>query len=380
MRHLRSWQIFLICLLPAPAALAVDVRICTDEGIVDLSLDERAAPLHVANFMRYLESGYYNGTVFHRVVSGSMVQGGGYDQGFQRRRPGEPVRDESSNRLSNRRGTIAASRGQDPDSATSQFFINLADNTHLDASAAGPGFTVFGRVTGGIEALDRIAARPTRRVGELEDVPTPVAVAESVTTRPRAAFLGVSVESDPDALQADFDRAAIAGEAQTTLAAVDALRRACITLTPRQYMAEAEAALALGNNDRARYGLEQYLATAAPRDPLRARAQQLLADQPVADVSHIDERIAHCREPVAPSIPDGRTAELETLRAVEGEVMRYRQLGQLYLTCVSQVLNGGTLNELETLDATDRYNRMVIDLTATATRFNESVREFKALQ
>jgi cyclophilin family peptidyl-prolyl cis-trans isomerase len=365
----------LLCL--SPAAFAVDIRFCTPEGNFVVELDEQSAPLHAANFARYVESGFYTGTVLHRVVAGSMVQGGSYGPTLERRRPGNPVRNESQNRLSNERGTIAASRGQDPDSATSQFFFNLADNAHLDAVPGTPGYTVFGRVTSGLDVLDRIAALPTRRVGELSDVPQPAVGLESVSLLPRAAGFGLAAGPDATALATVFDSALAGGDPAAILAAVDGLRRGCVTLDGRQHVAEAEAALALGLADRARYGLEQYLARATTLDPMLPRAQRLYSGVPIERSSNIDALLASCEAPAAPSIPDGRSAELETLRAIESEVRRYRQSGEQYLACVARQLDQGTLGELETIDATARHNAVVVEMTAVVTRFNEAARAFK---
>lgn len=362
----------------APAVHAVDVRICTSRGIVEIELDDRNAPLHAANFARYVESGFYNGTVFHRVVPGSMVQGGGYDLALARRLPGNPVRNESAGALSNRRGTIAASRGEGPDSATSQFFFNLTDNSHLDAAPGAPGYTVFGRVTAGLEVLDEIAALPSRRAGDLEDVPVPLVELESVTTLERTAFFGQSVEDDPATLARQFAAARAAGDAEAVLAAVDALRGGCIALDPEQHVAEAEAALSLGRPDRARYGLEQYLARASTLDPELALAQRLYARLPQAEGSNIDARIAHCQRPAAPSVPGGQFAELATLEAVESAVRLFRQQSEAYLRCVTQLIDSGQLNDAEIIDATKRHNDLVVEMTAVATRFNQAVREFKA--
>ena len=367
--------LLLLCL--SPAALAVDVRFCTSEGAFVVALDDRSAPLHAANFARYVQSGFYTGTVLHRVVPGSMVQGGSFGPDLERRRPGSPVRNESQSRLSNERGTIAASRGQDPDSATSQFYFNLSDNPHLDAAPGTPGYTVFGRVTSGLDVLDRIAALPTRSVGELSDVPEPLVELESVSLLPRAAAFGPTAEPDAAALAAAFDDALASGDSTAVIDAVDALRRGCVTLDGRQHVAEAEAALALGFVDRARYGLEQYLAGATTLDPQLPRAQRLHAGLPVERSSDIDTLLASCEAPAAPSIPDGRTAELETLRAIEGAVLRYRQSGEVYLACVARLLDGGTLGELETIDATARHNAVVVEMTAVVTRFNDAVRAFR---
>jgi cyclophilin family peptidyl-prolyl cis-trans isomerase len=308
-----------------------------------------------------------------------MVQGGAYDVDPERRSPDEPVADESSNGLSNRRGTIAASRSEDSDSATSRFFFNLSDNTHLDATPDAAGYTVFGRVTAGLDVLDAIAALPTRHVGDLSDVPVPLVEVQSVTRLPRTASFGLGAESDPASLRVAFEAARDSGDAAETLAAVDALRRNCIALDGQQHIADAEAAIELGRVDRARYGLEQYIAQATALDPLLPRAQRLLAGLPARPVpSRIDALVADCRRPAAPTIPDGRVADLSTMQAIESEVRRHRQLGESYLSCLTSLLDSGRLNEPETIEATRRHNQMVAELTAVATRFNTAARAFKA--
>jgi peptidyl-prolyl cis-trans isomerase A (cyclophilin A) len=381
-RALRSRLIVTAVLLiaAAPAAFAVDVRLCTPQGVVDVELDERRAPQHARNFVRYAESGYYSGTVIHRSVPDTMVQGGSFDMTLERRRPGAPVADESGNGLSNRRGTIAASRGADPDSATSQFYFNLTDNTHLDATPESPGFTVFGRVTAGLDVLDTISRLPTQQLGELSEVPVPLVELESVSVLERESRFGLTVEPDPASLGDELQTAMQSRDSAATLAAATKLRQACLTLTGAQRLAEAEAAIAEGQVDRARYGLAQYLARASQLDPLLPRAQRLYAGLPPPTVSDIERRLAQCIRPAAPSIPDGRFSELATLQAIESEVRRYRQMGESYLSCVASEIDSGSLNELETIDATEKYNELVIELTATATRFNEAVSSFKAEQ
>jgi cyclophilin family peptidyl-prolyl cis-trans isomerase len=368
-------------ILGSGTALAVDVRICTSRGAIDVELDDRRAPLHAANFVRYAESGFYDGTMLHRAVPGSMVQGGSYTPGLERRTPGDPVQNESGNGLSNQRGTIAASRADDPDSATSQFYFNLSDNTHLDARPGAPGYTVFGRVTAGLQVLDAISAMPTRRTGNLDDVPQPLVVVESVTALDRQPQFGLSIEPDPAALRADLETMRSRGDAPGILGAVDALRRSCIDLDPSERLAEAEAAEALGLNERSRYARERYTATANRLDPALLRAEQLLGGLPAAEpIRDIDSLIAHCRRPVAPSVPDGRFTELTTMQALEGAVLRHRQLGELYIDCVARVIENEELNDAETIELTKRHNDAVIETTAVLMRFNQAVRTFKAAQ
>lgn len=154
---------------PAPVAMP-RVLLVTSLGEITLELDPSAAPRTVANFLAYAREGHYNGTVFHRVVPGLLVQAGGFTPDLQPKPAREPVPHESGNGLSNRRGTIAAARDRGVvDSATTQFFINLADNPQFDGQGGSDpytaGYAVFGRVVLGMEVIDRIAAVPTGAQG-----------------------------------------------------------------------------------------------------------------------------------------------------------------------------------------------------------------------
>jgi cyclophilin family peptidyl-prolyl cis-trans isomerase len=377
----RHFLAALLVLLASPAALAVDVRICTNRGAIDVELDDSRAPQHSANFVRYAGQAFYDGTILHRAVPGSMVQGGSYTLAFERRAAGDPVANESGNGLSNRRGTIAAARSDDPDSATSQFFFNLSDNTHLDALPGSPGYTVFGRVTAGLELLDAVSVSPTRRVGDLDQVPNPVVEVEAVTVLDRAPVFGVSIEPDPATLRGDFERAQARGDAAGIISAIDALKRSCVGLDASQRLAEAEAANTLGLTARSRYALERYMASADRRDPALPAVQSLLTSLPeVTQTRDIDTLIARCRRPVAPSVPDGRFTERATMQLIEQTVVRYRQLGESYLACVASVIERQDLDQTETVEITRRHNEVVVEMTAVLTRFNQAVQAFKAAQ
>jgi peptidyl-prolyl cis-trans isomerase B (cyclophilin B) len=144
------------------------VVIDTNFGSITLSLDAERAPKTVANFLSYVDSGHYQGTIFHRVIDGFMAQGGGYDQAYDRKPTSAPVQNEADNGLKNLRGTVAMARTSDPHSATAQFFINVKDNASLDhkgKSDAGWGYTVFGQVTAGMDVVDRIKAVKTGAAG-----------------------------------------------------------------------------------------------------------------------------------------------------------------------------------------------------------------------
>lgn len=149
----------------APAADPPRVRIDTNLGSFIVELDAQRAPLTTANFLQYARSGFYTGTVFHRVINNFVAQAGGFDEKFQPKAPGAGVPNESGNGLSNRRGTIGLARTEAPHSGNSQFYINLADNEDLDPNPVRWGYAVFGRVTDGLEVIDRIGHVATGEVG-----------------------------------------------------------------------------------------------------------------------------------------------------------------------------------------------------------------------
>ncbi|RLQ22679.1 peptidyl-prolyl cis-trans isomerase [Seongchinamella sediminis] len=152
--------------LPNPV---VDVE--TSEGTFTLRLFRDKAPVTVENFMAYVDAGFYDGTIFHRVIPDFMIQGGGFGPDMSEKQAGDPIVNESQNRLHNMRGTIAMARTNDPDSATAQFFINVRNNMRLDWTPGNPGYTVFGEVIGGMSVVDYIVTAPTTSVGGHQNVP-----------------------------------------------------------------------------------------------------------------------------------------------------------------------------------------------------------------
>jgi peptidyl-prolyl cis-trans isomerase A (cyclophilin A) len=164
------------------AATPPKVELVTSAGTIVVQLDAQRAPKTVANFLRYVNEGFYAGTVFHRVIPGFMIQGGGFTASMQQKATHAPIALESQNGLRNLRGTLAMARTMDPNSATSQFFINLVDNPSLDfPQPDGHGYAVFGQVVGGMDVVDRIAAVATHTVGPYANVPvTPVVIEKAV--------------------------------------------------------------------------------------------------------------------------------------------------------------------------------------------------------
>ncbi len=148
------------------------VVLSTNHGDITIELDAEKAPKTVDNFLSYVKSGHYDGTIFHRVIDGFMIQGGGFEPGMKQKESGEPIDNEAANGLANEKYTVAMARTNDPHSATAQFFINVKDNSFLDYS--GPdqwGYCVFGRVTAGTEVVDEIRKVKTSTKGFHGDVP-----------------------------------------------------------------------------------------------------------------------------------------------------------------------------------------------------------------
>jgi peptidyl-prolyl cis-trans isomerase B (cyclophilin B) len=158
------------------------VALNTSKGRIVLELDSAKAPKTAANFISYVKSGHYNGTIFHRVIDGFMIQGGGFDASMNQKPTGDSIQNEADNGLKNDAGTIAMARTNDPHSASAQFFINLKNNdflNHSSKTAQGWGYAVFGKVTQGMDVVEAIKKVPTGRAGFHQDVPTTPVVIES---------------------------------------------------------------------------------------------------------------------------------------------------------------------------------------------------------
>ena len=160
------------------------VEMHTSKGLITLELDAEKAPVTVANFIEYVNSGHFDGTIFHRVIPGFVIQGGGLESGMKEKPTQAPIENEADNGLKNVTGSICMARTNDPHSATSQFFINLKDNQFLDHTEKSPqgwGYAVFGQVTDGMDVVEAIAAVQTGNAGFHQDVPVEDIVVEKVT-------------------------------------------------------------------------------------------------------------------------------------------------------------------------------------------------------
>jgi cyclophilin family peptidyl-prolyl cis-trans isomerase len=171
-------------LMTSPAFAVEQVVIETNYGKITVELDDEKAPLSVANFLSYVDSGHYKDTIFHRVIKDFMIQGGNFTTEMVPKKTTTPIKNEAGNGLRNLRGTIAMARTGVIDSATSQFFINLKDNDfldHKDNSIRGYGYAVFGKVTGGMDVVDKIGTSPTHTFRQFSDVPVEPVVILNIT-------------------------------------------------------------------------------------------------------------------------------------------------------------------------------------------------------
>jgi len=157
------------------------VRFHTNHGVIGIDLDDKNAPKTVANFLEYAKAGHYDGTIFHRVINGFMIQGGGFLPGMQQKPTRAAIENEAANGLKNDKYTVAMARTQAPHSASAQFFVNVSDNAFLNYTASTPqgfGYCVFGKVTEGIDVVEKIKSVKTGRNGAHADVPTDDVVIE----------------------------------------------------------------------------------------------------------------------------------------------------------------------------------------------------------
>lgn len=361
----------------AHSVQATEVAVCTDRGRAVLELADEEAPQHVANFLRYVDMGFYSGTVFHRVQADFVVQGGGLDRELKLRSTLPPVANESRNGLRNERGTVAAARTEDPDSARSQFFVNLVDNTSLDAGRDA-GYTVFGRVTEGMEVFDAIGRLPTEAAGPFPaDVPMPLPAIKSIVRLDETALAALPEDGREAALAAEIAAAAAADNAADALRLIGLYRALCGGDDPDIALIEARLTLAAGDRRRALFVLEELLATTAEGQPAHAAAAELYREA-ATDGSATQELLSDCAPPAVPALPDGRTVSMEEMVASQRQVREFVAAGEAYLACLSEIIDdqdksGGLRNA-----AVEEHNRMVAALEEIAAAFNEQIRIFRS--
>jgi cyclophilin family peptidyl-prolyl cis-trans isomerase len=355
-------------LLAAGALHATEVAVCTDRGRAVIELADDAAPLHVANFLSYVDSGFYTGLVFHRAISGFVVQGGGVDRQLRPRATREPVRNESRDGISNTRGTVAAARSDDPDAATAQFFVNLADNSQLDAGRD-LGFTVFGRVTEGIEIFDEISRLPTEGAGPFRaDVPMPLVAIKSIARVDEAALALLPLDGGEAALKASI--VAADDDPAEGLRLIGHYRAICGADDPEISLSEARMSLETGDRRHALFALEELNATTDPTHPGRAAADALYREA----LQVVDG----CAPPMSPTLPDATTATMDDMLEGQAQVRVFVAAAESYLTCLASVIDDGARSAEDRNTAVSEHNRTVSAMEEIAAAFNEKIRVFKA--
>ena len=362
-------------------ASGTEVAVCTDQGRFVIELADREAPKHVENFLRYVDMTFYSGTVFHRVKSGFVVQGGGLDRKLRGKPTLPPVPNESGNGLRNERGSVAAARGEDPNSATSQFFVNLSDNHDLDDVPGRRGYTVFGHVKQGIGVLDAISRLPNGASGPLKsDVPMPLVVIHSIARLDEAALAAIPEQGRDAALKQRIADAGAAGDHGAALRWIGLYRATCGASEPSIAVAEARAALAQSDRRRAVFVLEEYFATAQRDEPTYDDALTLYRNAVAENQRSAAPPIADCVPPVAPEIPDGGTSSTEQMVAGQARVKAFVAAGQAHIACVDRVADDKERAIEERNAAIVEHNRMVAEMERLAGDFNTQIRAFKARQ
>ena len=388
MRLRHAFYVSLIALGYAGSASATDVTVCTDLGNFTIELLDQQSPAHAANFLDYVDRGYYMGTVFHRVIGGFMVQGGGYTREFRNKITSDPVMNESKNGIGNSRGTVAAARTGDPHSATSQFFVNLENNPSLNASGDDWGYSVFGQVTQGMDVVDAIAALPTGPDGPFPtDVTDPLVAITSMARVVDQIYPTLSADERHAALQQDIETAVAAGDNDEAADLFSAYRAACGEFGPELLYTEANVLAAVGRNAAAVETLGEYLRVADNTSETYLEALSLsrtLDPGAVEEASADEQRLAELAEDCVfqsqPTIPDADSAVMEDMVATQGSVVAYMEASNTLLECLEEIAEDDDVEEDDQELAVDAYNTEVETQEALAEEWNTQRQLFLSLQ
>jgi len=387
---MQRYTFILIMLFWSSFSSATNVTMCTDLGRVVIELFDDDAPLHVANFLDYTDRGFYGGTIFHRVIPGFVVQGGGFDWELRGKRPSAPVQNESRNGRENQRGTLAAARTNNPHSATSQFFVNLIDNENLNATRQELGYTVFGQIIQGMSVIDAIAALPTGPSGVFaSDVPDPIVSINSVTRLEEERYSDVPHTERSDLIRSEIEAALDENNQAAVFFWIQQMRNACGTLSPDLLVRESEAAIANNNEAAAIVALEEYLRVTEDTHETYARALEIylaIVPEPQdnqatqAMMPSIQEIAGHCTPITIPIIPDGSQAPIEEMISGQTELRSFMARTNTQLECLSELIDNENLRKDEQALLTSYYNRRIEVMEGAASNFNEQVQLFRSRQ
>ena len=366
------------------SANAVDVAVCTDAGNFTIELLEQQAPLHSENFLEYVDRGFYTGTVFHRVIDGFVVQGGGYTREFRSKITLDPVQNESRNGVGNSRGTVAAARTGDPHSATSQFYINLTNNVPLNANGDDWGYSVFGQVTQGMEIVDEIATLETGPRGPFPtDVTDPLIAVTSMARVVEDRYPGMSEEERHAALRGDIETAVAAGDTEAVIAHFGEYRAACGELGPELLFEEANALAEDGRNAAATESLGEFLRVADNTSETYLEAlslSRLLDPAAAAQASAAEARLAEltsdCTFPDPPVIPNPENAAMDDMVSAQSAVQEYIEASTELLECLEEVVEDDDLDMADRELARTAYNDEVQVQEGLAENWNDAREDF----
>jgi cyclophilin family peptidyl-prolyl cis-trans isomerase len=372
----------------AETAAATDVAVCTDVGNFTIELFDEQAPLHAANFLDYVDRGFYNGTVFHRIIEGFVVQGGGYTRTFRNKPTLPPVVNEADNGLSNDRGTLSAARTSDPDSATSQFYVNLENNSNLNRSGGNAGYTVFGRVTDGMQVIDNIAALPTGPSGPFSsDVTDPLVAVTSMARVVPDRYPNLAGDARLAALRADIDNSVAAGDNAAAAMHFNEFRAACGELGPELLLTETDVLTAIGNNAAAFESVTEYLRIAnnTSEDYFRAMSlarelEAVAAESSSGEALRTKELATECDLPTPPAIPNANDATMEQMVEAQGLVQGYIEQSTEALECLEAISDDDDRSDEDRALAIAGYNNEVSNQESLAERWNTQRELFLALQ
>ncbi len=367
MRIRHAFYASLVALGYAGSASAVEVALCTDLGNITIELLEQQSPAHSANFLDYVDRAYYTGTVFHRVIDGFMIQGGGYTREFRNKLTADPVMNESKNGVGNSRGTVAAARTGEPHSATSQFYINLTNNASLNASGDNWGYSVFGQVTAGMDVVDAIAMLSTGPAGPFQsDVTDPLVAMTSVARVVEDRYPGLSTEDRHAALQGDIESALGRGDNAAAVEAFGEYRSACGDFSPELLFDEANALAAVDRNAAAIESLGEFLRIADNTSETYLEALSLSRE---LDTGAVDTRSAEqvrlaeladdCEFPTVPTIPDANTAVMDDMVATQSSVVAYMEQSAELLECLEEIADDDDVDEEDRELVIEEYNAEV---------------------
>jgi peptidyl-prolyl cis-trans isomerase A (cyclophilin A)/peptidyl-prolyl cis-trans isomerase B (cyclophilin B) len=337
-----------------------------------------------------MDDGFYVGTVFHRVIENFMIQGGGHDRELVRRPTGDPIPNESANGISNARGTLAAARTDDPDSATSQFFINLVDNEGLDGSASNPGYTVFGRVTDGMEIIDEIGRLPTGANGPFPtDVPDPLIAITALARIPvERPFPELSDSNRLDAIRNEITATIDAEDLPAAAQWFNAYHAECGEMTADLRITEATVALVTERKPAVVTALDEYFRLASPRHGSWDVAQSLYemvvpdgAENIIAAPSaELAQLAADCLVDPAPTLPDGATATLEQMLAAQARVRGFLAQSEDSIDCLDERSKDRDIDEDQRSLLIRAHNDTVDVMEEVAGTFNDQIAIFRERQ